>query len=71
MSDSQQAEMQLWQARCDDQSIAIERLREERDEFRTTVESLTVANESLAKELTIYKSMVERMRIAMSQGTEL
>jgi septal ring factor EnvC (AmiA/AmiB activator) len=71
VSESQQAEVQLWQARCDDQSVAIERIREERDELKIQLESLQLAHETNAKELAIYRSMVERMRIAMSQGVEL
>lgn len=71
MSDGLQAEIQHWQARCDDLSGANERLREERDELKIQLESLQLAHETNAKELAIYKSMVERMRIAMSQGVEL
>lgn len=71
MRDSQQAEVQLWQARCDDQSVAIERLREERDELKIQLELLQSAHKTKIEELVVYKSMVERMRIAMSQGSEL
>ena len=34
MSESQQAELQHWQARCDEMQVALDRVREERDEAR-------------------------------------
>ena len=64
MSDSQQAEIQHWQARTDDMQVALERVREERDELRVT-------NAQLMEELLLLRQMVSRIQVAMSQGQEL
>jgi chromosome segregation ATPase len=40
MSESSQAEIALWQARCDDMSVAMEAIRQERNELRATVVEL-------------------------------
>jgi hypothetical protein len=64
MSDSQQAEIQHWQARTDDMQVALERVREERDELR-------VAHALLMEELSLLRQMISRIQVAMSQGQEL
>ena len=64
MSDSQQAEIQHWQARTDDMQVALERVREERDELRVT-------NAQLMEELLLLRQMISRIQVAMSQGQEL
>lgn len=64
MSEDQSAELQHWQARTDDMQVALDRLREERDQLR----------EDLAKslaDLKVFSQMVTRLQIAISQGTEL
>ena len=64
MSETQQAEIQHWQARTDDMQVALERVREERDELRAT-------NAQLMEELLLLRQMVSRIQVAMSQGQEL
>ncbi len=64
MTDTQQAELQHWQARTDDMQVALDRVREERDQLRVDL-AKTVAD------LNIFRQMVERLQIAMSQGLEL
>lgn len=64
MSDSLNAEIQHWQARTDDMQVALDRLREERDQLRA--ELAKVANDAR-----VFRQMVERLQIAMSQGAEL
>jgi chromosome segregation ATPase len=64
MSDSINAEVQHWQARTDDMQVALDRLREERDQLRA--ELAKVANDAR-----VFRQMVERLQIAMSQGAEL
>lgn len=64
MSDSLNAEVQHWQARTDDMQVALDRLREERDQLRA--ELAKVANDAR-----VFRQMVERLQIAMSQGAEL
>ncbi len=64
MTDTQQAELQHWQARTDDMQVALDRVREERDQLRVDL-AKTVAD------LNIFRQMVERLQVAMSQGLEL
>jgi chromosome segregation ATPase len=71
MSDSQAAEIQHWQARTDEMQVAIERLREDRDEARNKAASLETANQLLMDEAKQLRSMIERIQVAMSQGQEL
>jgi predicted nuclease with TOPRIM domain len=64
MSESYQAEMALWQARCDEMQVALERVREHRDDLQQE-------NAKLKERIKVYSSMVERMQIALSEGREL
>ena len=64
MSETQQAEIQHWQARTDDMQVALERVREERDELRA-------AHALLMEELSLLRLMISRIQVAMSQGQEL
>lgn len=64
MSESYQAELSLWQARVDEMQVALDRMREHRDDLQQE-------NTKLAEQLKVYSSMVERMRIALSEGREL
>lgn len=71
MNDVEMAETAMWDARCTALENSLERIREERDELKEASTNLIESYETIKKELEIYKQMVERMRIAMSQGTEL
>ena len=71
MSESLNAELQHWQARTDDLQVALERVREERDQLRIDFETLQHGFDTATRELVMFKQMVDRMRIAMSQGAEL
>lgn len=71
MSESQQAELQHWQARCDEMQVALERVREERDIWKTTCETQTILFSQQEIELNNLRSIVERLKIALSQGQEL
>ena len=71
MSDDMRAEMQHWQARCDEMQVAIERVREERDIATRRVLLLEATNQMLTDEVKQLRSMVERVQVAMSQGQEL
>lgn len=64
MMDDLQAELQHWQARTDDMQVSLDRLREERD-------SLRVELAKAVADLGVFRQMVERLQIAMSQGAEL
>ncbi len=71
MSESQQAELQHWQARCDEMQVALDRVREERDEARNKAALLESTNQLLMGEVKQLRSMIERVQVAMSQGQEL
>lgn len=64
MNDTQTAELAMWDARCNDLQNSLDRLREERDELKIELQIIV-------KELALHRQMVERMRVAMSQGQEL
>jgi chromosome segregation ATPase len=71
MSEDMKAELQHWQARTDEMQVAIERLREDRDNERSKALALEAANQMLADEVKQLRSMIERVQVAMSQGQEL
>ena len=78
MSETEANELAMWDARCNDLQNSLDRVREDRDELKEQNEQLTKdlnitiqASIDLNRELSTYKQMVERMRIAMAQGTEL
>ena len=71
MTESQAAEMAHWQARCDEMQVALDRMREERDELRTENSALTISYNNIVGEYTQLRSMVSRIQVAMSQGQEL
>lgn len=78
MSEAEANELAMWDARCNDLQNSLDRLREERDELKEQNEQLVKdlnitiqASIDLNRELSTYKQMVERMRIAIAQGAEL
>lgn len=71
MSEAQQAELQYWQARCDEMQVALDRVREERDEARNKAATFEASNQLLIGEVKQLRSMIERVQVAMSQGQEL
>ena len=64
-------ELQFLQAQVNDLQNSLDRVREERDDLRVENSKLEIVYETALKELAMLKQMVERMRIAMSQGAEL
>jgi len=71
MTEAETAELAMWDARCNDLQNSLERVREERDDLKIECNLLEEALTLVQKDLAVYKQMVERMRIAMSQGVEL
>ena len=78
MTETEATELAMWDARCNDLQNSLDRVREDRDELKQQNEQLTKdlnltiqASIDLNRELSTYKQMVERMRIAMAQGAEL
>jgi hypothetical protein len=71
MSEDMKAELQHWQGRTDEMQVALDRMRDERDIWKTTCETQTILlnkSEDLIKQL---RSMIDRIQVAMSQGQEL
>jgi hypothetical protein len=71
MSEDMKAELQHWQARTDEMQVALDRVREERDEARNKALLLESTNQLLISEVKQLRSMIERVQVAMSQGQEL
>jgi chromosome segregation ATPase len=71
MSEDMKAELQHWQARTDEMQVAIERVREDRDEARNKLILVEATNQMLIDEVKQLRSMIERIQVAMSQGQEL
>jgi predicted nucleic acid-binding Zn-ribbon protein len=71
MSEDMRAELQHWQARTDEMQVALERVREDRDEARNKALLLDTTNQMLMDEVKQLRSMIERIQVAMSQGQEL
>jgi chromosome segregation ATPase len=71
MSEDMKAELQHWQARTDEMQVAIERVREDRDEARNKLILVEATNQMLTDEVKQLRSMIERIQVAMSQGQEL
>lgn len=71
MSETQATELAHWQSRCDEMQIALEIIREERDDLRTNNDALTIAYAKTANEVAQLRSVVSRIQVAMSQGQEL
>lgn len=71
MSEDIKAELQHWQARTDEMQVAIERVREDRDEARNKALLLETTNQMLMDEVKQLRSMIERIQVTMSQGQEL
>jgi hypothetical protein len=71
MSEDMKAELQHWQARTDEMQVAIERVREERDVWKTTCETQTIILSKNEAEIKMLRSMLDRVQIALSQGVEL
>ena len=57
-------EIESWQARCDEMQVALDTMREHRDDLQKE-------NTKLEEQIKMFSSMVERLRLAMSQGREL
>ena len=71
MSEDMRAELQHWQARTEEMQVALERVREDRDEARNKALLLDTTNQMLMDEVKQLRSMIERIQVAMSQGQEL
>jgi hypothetical protein len=64
-------ELELWHQRVDELTVSNERLKEERDAARSSVDLLMHDNAQLTAELRMLNALIDRLRIALSQGAEL
>jgi dynactin complex subunit len=71
MSNELIAEMVEWQSRCADLQNANERLREERDAARSSVDLLMHENHALGSTIKDLGGLVDRLRTHIAQGIEL
>lgn len=68
MDDNLRAELIEWQSRCGDLQNSVERLREERDAARSSVDLLMHENEALETKLREATALVGRLTIALQTG---
>lgn len=71
MTDPMRAELIEWQARCGDLQNSVERLRDERDSARATVDLMLHENHRLEEALREANTTISRLRIHIQQGIEL
>lgn len=71
MNEQVEFELEEWRSRVDELRVALDRVREERDNLRDAAASLAVELEQLKKLHKIATSTVERLRLHIQQGVEL
>jgi uncharacterized membrane protein len=70
---NEQAEFELeeWQTRVDELRVALDRVREERDNLKDAASSLAAELDNTKNVLKIANSTIERLRLHIQQGIEL
>jgi len=71
INESEATELEMWQARCDELQVATERLREERDNARTTAALMEAEYAKLSVTVAELHAQIDRLRIHIQQGVEL
>ena len=71
MTESMRAEMIEWQVRAADLQNSVERLREERDAARSSIDLLMHESASLEQKIHDQQSIIDRLRLHIAQGIEL
>lgn len=71
MTESMRAELIEWQARAADLQNSVERLREERDAARSSIDLLMHEIACLEQEIRKDQSIIDRLRLHIAQGVEL
>ncbi len=64
-------ELEEWQARVDELRVALDRVREERDNLKDAAASLAVELDKTKVALKTATTTVERLRLHIQQGIEL
>jgi uncharacterized membrane protein len=70
---NEQAEFELeeWQTRVDELRVALDRVREERDNLKDAASSLAAELDNTKNVLKVANSTIERLRLHIQQGIEL
>ena len=71
MNEQVEFELEEWRTRVDELRVALDRVREERDNLRDAAASLAVELEQLKKMHKQATATVERLRLHIAQGIEL
>jgi outer membrane murein-binding lipoprotein Lpp len=71
INESEATELEMWQARCDELQVASERLREERDNARSTAALMEAEVAKQTQIISELNAQVDRLRIHIQQGVEL
>lgn len=71
MTESQVAELAMWDARCNDLQNSLDRVREERDNALDAAKSLHQELEACRDRIKSLGGQLDRLRIHLQQGIEL
>lgn len=71
MNEQAEFELEEWQARVDELRVALDRVREERDNLKDAAASLAVELDQLKRMYKTATTTVERLRLHIQQGIEL
>lgn len=71
MNEQAEFELEEWQTRVDELRVALDRVREERDNYKDAAASLAVELDKTKVALKVASSTVERLRLHIQQGIEL
>lgn len=71
MNEQVEFELEEWRTRVDELRVALDRVREERDNLKDAAASLAVELEMLKKMHKQATATVERLRLHIAQGIEL
>lgn len=71
MNEQAEFELEEWQARVDELRVALDRVREERDNLKDAAASLAVELDQLKRMYKTAMTTIERLRLHIQQGIEL
>ena len=71
MNEQAEFELEEWQTRVDELRVALDRVREERDNLKDAASSLAAELDNTKNVLKIANSTIERLRLHIQQGIEL
>ena len=71
MNEQAEFELEEWQTRVDELRVALDRVREERDNLKDAASSLAAELDNTKNVLKVANSTIERLRLHIQQGIEL